>query len=85
MIVVQSFAMAKIAHARLDDDTHQLLTELSRATGESESELIRRGLEVLAQTLPKRRKTRVFGVGKFASNVSDLGSNKAHLSGFGKS
>jgi hypothetical protein len=77
--------MAKIAHARLDDDTHQLLVELSRATGESESELIRRGLEVLAQTLPRRRKLRIFGLGKFESGVPDLGSNKAHLSGFGKS
>lgn len=77
--------MAKIAHARLDDDTHQLLIELSRATGESESELIRRGLEALAQTLPRRRKPKIVGLGKFASGLADLGSNKAHLSGFGKS
>jgi hypothetical protein len=76
--------MAKIAHARLDEETHELLRELSRATGESESELIRRGLQVLAQTVPRRRKSRIIGLGKFASGVQDLGSNKKHLSKFGK-
>jgi hypothetical protein len=33
--------------------------------------------------LRRRRKRTVVGVGKFASGVSDLGSNKKHLRGFG--
>ena len=77
--------MAKIVQARLDDDTDRILKELRRRTGLTESELLRKGLRALAALPPSGRGCRVIGVGRFASGVRDLGSNKAHLKGFGRS
>lgn len=62
-----------------------MLQRLKRSTGLSDSELVRRGLEALAQVQPGARPERVIGIGKFDSGVGDLGSNKRHLRGFGKS
>lgn len=62
-----------------------MLRRLKRATGLSDSELVRRGLEALAQAQPGVSAERVVGVGQFDSGVDDLGSNKRHLRGFGKS
>jgi hypothetical protein len=75
---------SRVVHARLDAQSERVLDDLTRRTGLSESELLRRGLMALSQPLPKSRR-RVIGVGKFASRKSDLGSNKQHLRGFGES
>jgi hypothetical protein len=76
--------MAQLVQARLDDETDAILKDLRRRTGLSESELVRRGLRSLAALSPPAKKLRVVGVGRFASGVHDLGSNKAHLQGFGR-
>lgn len=77
--------MARSIQARLDAESDALLRRLKRITGLSDSELVRRGLEALAQVQPGVSAERVVGVGQFASGVDDLGSNKRHLRGFGKS
>jgi len=41
-------------------------------------------LRVLEASYLRKKKRGVIGLGKFSSGVSDLGSNKKHLSGFGK-
>ena len=76
--------MAKLVQARLDDETDGLLRELRRRTGLSDSELVRRGVRSLANALPARPGVAVVGVGQFSSGVRDLGSNKRHLTGFGR-
>ena len=76
--------MAKVVQARLDDQTDRILAELRQRTRLSESELIRRGIRSLAVLPPSGGGPRVIGVGRFASGVPDLGSNKAHLKGFGR-
>ena len=76
--------MPKVVQARLDDQTDQILAELRQRTRLSESELIRRGIRALAAQPPSDRGPRVIGVGAFASGVTDLASNKAHLKGFGR-
>ena len=76
--------MAKLVQARLDEETDELLRALRRRTGLSDSEIVRRGVRSLAQTLPEPAGVRVVGVGKFRSGVRDLGSNKEHLAGFGR-
>lgn len=76
--------MAKLVQARLDDETDELLKELRKRTGLSDSELVRRGVRSLAESLPTRAGVRVIGVGRFSSGVRDLGSNKAHLAGLGR-
>jgi hypothetical protein len=77
--------MGRIVHARLDEKTDKQLKVLRRTTGLSESELLRRGLLALAATSVRAAHVRIVGTGKFASGVRDLGSNKRHLEGFGRS
>lgn len=78
-------SMGRIVQARLDPETVELLTRLRRSTGLSDSELLRRGLRRLAEREPRSRRQRIAGMGKFASAVADLASNKRHLRGFGRS
>jgi hypothetical protein len=77
--------MGRIVHARLDEKSDRRLKMLHRTTGLSESELLRRGLLALATTSSPAARLRIVGMGKFASGVGDLGSNKRHLEGFGRS
>lgn len=75
--------MATLVHARLDPKTERQLARLRKTTGLSESELVRRGLWALA-ALPVGGKKKIVGLGAFRSGKSDLGSNRAHLRGFGQ-
>jgi len=76
--------VAKIVHARLDDESHRLLKRLRRSTGLTDSDLLRRGLQTLAAHTPVNGKPGILGLGKFASGHRDLASNKVHLRGFGR-
>jgi len=77
--------MSRIVHARLDEESDKRLTRLRRSSGLSESELLRRGLRALDAVSVPGRRTRIVGLGGFASGLRDLGSNKRHLRGFGRS
>jgi predicted transcriptional regulator len=72
----------KTVQARLDADTEKKLAQLVKQMGVSPSMVVREGIRVLAACQPKTRK--IAGLGKFASGISDLGSNKKHLAGFGR-
>jgi hypothetical protein len=76
--------VAKVVQARLDDETDGILKELRRRTGLSDSELVRRGVRSLAALSRPASSDRFAGIGRFSSRVHDLGSNKAHLEGFGR-
>jgi hypothetical protein len=78
-------SMGRIVQSRLDPETLKLLTRLRRSTGLTDSELLRRGLRRLAERELRAQRHRIVGVGKFASKVTDLASNKRHLRGFGRS
>lgn len=75
----------RIVQARIDPATEAALARLRRQTGMTDSQLVRRGLELVSQSIKPARARRIRGVGRFASGQSDLGSNKAHLAGFGRS
>lgn len=75
----------KVIQARIDAATEKALARLRRQTGMTDSQLVRKGLELVSQTAQPITTRRVRGVGRFASGRSDLGSNKSHLSGFGRS
>ena len=75
--------MAKVVHARLDDESDKLLRRLRRNTGLGDSELIRRGLRALDVLSGQKSRPTVIGLGAFDSGIHDLGSNKRHLDGFG--
>ena len=74
--------MEHTVQARLDAESHDRLQRLTRQLGVSQSEIVRRGIRLVEATSARRR-TQVIGVGRFASGISDLGSNKEHLKGFG--
>ena len=76
--------MGKVVQARLDDETDALLREIRGRTGLSESAIVRRGIRALAALPMAEGGPRVIGVGRFQSRTRDLGSNKAHLAGFGR-
>ena len=79
--------MKTYIHARLGEDERAALEALKKATGQTESEIVRRGLQLVAQ---EERRTRsaldVAGrsVGRFKRGPRDLSVNGAHLEGFGK-
>jgi hypothetical protein len=75
--------MPRVIHARLDAETERMLLELERRLGWSDSQVLREGIKVL-NGLTARGPRRVVGIGRFSSGIPDLGSNKAHLKGFGR-
>lgn len=79
--------MKKYVHARLSTKDRDLLEELKKATGQSESELIRLGLHlVFKERHPARSALDLAGAsaGKFRGGPPDLSTNKKHLEGFGE-
>ena len=72
----------KTVQARLDTETEKTLARLVDQLGLSPSMVLREGIRTLAAVHPKSRK--IVGLGKFSSGISDLGSNKEHLKGFGR-
>ena len=63
-----------------------MLEELKRATGSSESELLRRGLRAIFKECPATRSALQLAgrsAGKFKGGPADLSTNKKHLQGFG--
>ena len=76
--------MGSAIQARLDDLSRKRLAVLVRELGWSPSQIVREGLRVLEASYLRRKKRGVIGLGKFSSGVSDLGSNKKHLRGFGR-
>lgn len=76
--------MKHSVQARLDDSSRRRLALLVRELGWSPSRVVREGLRVLEASHVRRKQSTIIGLGKFRSNISDLGSNKKHLKEFGK-
>jgi hypothetical protein len=78
--------MKAYIHARLGNEERAALEELKRSTGQSESEIVRRGLQLVAQENRRRSALDLAGrsVGRFKRGPRDLSSNRKHLDGFGE-
>jgi hypothetical protein len=74
-------------HARLGEEERAALEELKRSTGQTESEIVRRGLK-LAVTEERRRRSALQlagkSAGRFKKGPRDLSANRKHLEGFGE-
>ena len=70
--------------ARLDRRSQIALERLVRRTDWSPSRVVREGVHLLAACYSFPPAKRVIGVGRFASGLPDLGSNKKHLKDFGR-
>jgi len=75
--------MASVIHARLDDDTDSLRSELQKQLGWNDSQIVREGIKSLSALVHTNGKRKIIGLGQFRSSISDLGSNKKRLKGFG--
>jgi hypothetical protein len=87
LTVCYAAAMKAYIHARLDANDRVVLQQLKRATGRTESELIRRGLRLVAEAEGRQRSALdVAGrsVGRFQKGPRDLSTNRKHLRGFGE-
>ena len=63
-----------------------MLEKLKVATGQTESEIIRRGLQLVAQEEGRRGSALDLAgatVGRFKKGPRDLSTNRKHLEGFG--
>ena len=80
--------MKNYVHARLGDEERAMIEELKKATGETESGLVKKGLRFVYEREVQARKSalEVAGklVGKYSGGPRDLSSNKKHLEGFGQ-
>jgi hypothetical protein len=72
----------KTVQARLDAQTEKTLEQLVDRLGVSPSIVVREAIRLFAASQPQTRE--IAGLGKFSSGISDLGSNKKHLRGFGR-
>jgi hypothetical protein len=67
-------------------DDRAVLDELTRSTGRSPSEIVRRGLHLVAAEERRRRSALDLAgtsVGRFKRGPKDLSTNRTHLDGFG--
>ena len=79
--------MKAYVHARLGDEDRAVLEELKQSTGCSESEIVRRGLKLVAAEERRRRSALDLAgrsVGRFKRGPRDLSTNRKHLEDFGK-
>ena len=79
--------MRAYIHARLSKEDRAVLKELKKATGKSESELVRHGLRrILADVGATRSALDAAGksVGKLKNGPADLSTNPKHLGEFGR-
>jgi hypothetical protein len=76
--------MSRIIHARIDSETEKLLRQLQRRLGWNDSQVVREGIKSLRPLLGPPGARSIIGLGKFRSGIPDLGSNEAHLKGFGQ-
>jgi hypothetical protein len=74
-------------HARLGEEERAALDALKESTGQTESEIVRRGLQLVAAEASRRRSALDLagpGVGRFKKGPRDLSTNRKHLEGFGQ-
>lgn len=79
--------MEAYIHARISAEDRAVLDELKRSTGRTESEIVRRGLQLVAKEDARRRSALELAgtsVGRFKKGPKDLSTNRKHLEGFGE-
>jgi hypothetical protein len=75
--------MKATLQARLSVEEQRSLARLVDRLGWSPSRIVREGLRLVSAAHGPAGQ-RIAGLGRFASGIPDLGSNKKHLKGFGR-
>lgn len=74
-------------HARLNARDQATLAEVKARTRQSDSEIVRRGLQLVVHEERRRRSALDLAgrsVGRFKNGPRDLSTNRTHLHGFGE-
>ena len=74
-------------HARLGEEERAALESLKQSTGRTESEIVRRGLQLVAAEEKQRRSALELAgpsAGRFKKGPRDLSTKRKHLEGFGE-
>lgn len=78
--------MKNYVHARLGAEERAQLEELKRATGDTESALIKRGIQLVHEREVRSRRSVLDVAGRIVGKhrgPKDLSTNRKHLDGFG--
>lgn len=84
LLLYYNSTMRYTVQARLDANGRRDLAQLVRSLGWSPSQVVREAIRRMASYHLPPGRTRVAGLGKFSSGMSDLATNKKHLKGFGR-
>jgi len=76
--------MGTTVQVRLDEETQAALEGLRRR-GLSTSEVLRKGIHLVAQEIGTDKPIEIIGLGKYDFGVRDLSTNKKYLIGLGRS
>ena len=76
--------MTTTVQARLDEETQAALDRLLRS-GLRTSEVIRKGIHLVAKEAEGRPPIKLIGLGKYDFGVTDLATNKKYLADLGRS
>lgn len=79
--------MKNYVHARLNEQDRAALAEVKSKTGHSDSEIVRRGLHLVAEEERRRRSALELAdrsVGRFTRGPRDLSTSRKQLEGFGE-
>ena len=76
--------MTTTVQARLDEETQAALDRL-RKSGLRTSEVIRKGIHMVAKEAEGRHSINLIGLGKYDFGVTDLATNKKYMADFGRS
>ena len=79
--------MKRYLHARLGKDDRAALDALKKATGETESALVRRGLQLVSRELGQEQGSALERAGRSVGKYRgprDLSTNPKHLERFGE-
>jgi hypothetical protein len=79
--------MKTYIHARLGKADRAVLDELRTITGDTESELVRRGLRLVSEEIGRKTSALQLAgrsVGRFKKGPRDLSTSTHHLAGFGE-
>ncbi len=78
-------SMKTVAQLRLDPETRRVLDGLVKRQGWTTSEILRKGIHLVAKEAEKAPPIKIHGLGEFDFGVSDLSTNKKYMEGFGRS
>lgn len=79
--------MKAFIHARLGGEDRVVLEQLKRSTGRTESAIVRRGLQLVAEEEGRRRSALALAgrsAGRFKKGPRDLSTSRRRLEGFGE-